>query len=602
MYVSKIKKWIGSHVNNLLIAFGVFLIVIGFIYYVVSPISTIYHHAKLLPNKIRDIKTSIAAQDFEFLSFEIDYLKEDLIAIDKAANRMQPFSYLPFIGDYFRDLKNVSSSSIEMVDVSVQLFSSMENVIPNFRFKGWGIVGDAASDATSEAALTQLSLILTKELPNYKSRLFSISKKLEEIDSQRYPRTFKGINVRSSLDEVKGLSSVIINSFGDITTLIEILPDLSGSNSPKNYLIVLENNNQIRPGGGILSAYAVFNVRGGKVKISKSGDVFLLDNQSSKMISAPDSVKKYLNTDNLYLRDSAFSPDLAKTADSIKNAWLNETENYPIDGVIVLDNHFIISLSKELEGENSEKTADMVNKLNSLSLSVGKSDELNKENKGFIATLFYNMIQKTFSTSMQKRADLLKTVFDEASQKHISAYFFANQKFQSILNSYNFGGEVKNSEDDYLLISNFNINNEVSNNDVKKEVRKEVSIQNGKTISTLSMTLTSELNNNQGVYKDFLRVYVPKGSRLISSEGSIQNVISGEDLGKSFFEGYLEIPAGSQAAFNFKYEIPNLFNDGVYKLMIQKQLGGDSMNLTVNTTKGNTHFELLKDTEIQLDM
>ncbi len=602
MYVSDIKKWIGLHINRILIVFGAFLLIIGFFYYVVSPLNIIYRHTKLLPNKIRDIKTSVAAQDFEFLSFEIDYLKEDLIAIDKAADRMQPFSYLPFIGDYFRDLKNISSSSIEMVDISVQLFSSIESVIPNFRFKGWGIVGDSSSEASSEAALTQISAVLTKELPNYKSRLFSISKKLEEIDSQRYPRTFKGINVRAGLDEVKGLSSVIINSFGDITTLIEILPDLSGANSPKNYLIVLENNNQIRPGGGILSAYAVFNVRGGKVKISKSGDVVLLDSQSGNIITAPDSVKKYLNINNLYLKDAAYSPDLSVSATAIKNAWLNETENYPIDGVIVLDNHFILSLFRELEGENSEKTLDMTNKLNSFSLSVGKSDELNKESKGFMATLFYSMIQKTFSTSMQKRADLLKTIFDEASQKHISAYFFANTKFQSILNSYNFGGEIKNGTGDYLLISNFNINSDVSNNDIKKEVRKEVLIQDGKTISTLSLTFTNSSNNSQGAYKNFVRVYVPKGSRLISTDGSIQNVVSGEDIGKSFFEGYLEIPAGTQAVFTLKYEVSNLFSDGIYKLTVQKQLGGDSMNFAVNTPKANTRFELLKDIEIQLDI
>src|SRR3989344_6312287 len=105
MYISNIKKWIGIHVNRILIVLGASLVIIGFFYYIVSPLNTIYRHTKLLPNKIRDIKTSISAQDFEFLAFEIDYFKEDLTAIDNAADRLRPFSYLPFFGDYFRDLK-----------------------------------------------------------------------------------------------------------------------------------------------------------------------------------------------------------------------------------------------------------------------------------------------------------------------------------------------------------------------------------------------------------------------------------------------------------------------------------------------------------------
>ena len=73
-------------------------------------------------------------------------------------------------------------------------------------------------------------------------------------------------------------------------------------------------------------------------------------------------------------------------------------------------------------------------------------------------------------------------------------------------------------------------------------------------------------------------------------------------VGKTFFEGYLEIPGGSRTVFTLKYEIPNLFSDGIYNLTVQKQLGESSIDFTVSTQKDNARVELLKDVEIQLEI
>lgn len=569
-----------------------FFLVYGLSVYLISPLYTVYVHAKVLPKKIRDVKTAFIAQDFEFLPFEIDYLKEDLVAIDKSADKLQIFSLIPFFGGYFRDLKNISSSSIEMFDVSSELFSSIESVIPGLRFKGWGVVGDSSP----EADWLDLSGILAKKLPEYKKKFFFINKHLGEINPNKYPVEFKGIKIRANLEEMKGLSSLVITSFGDIVSAIEFFPEIIGSTSPRNYLVVLANNNILRPSGGVLNAYAVFNVKNGKIKIAKSGDMVLLDNNNPIITEAPDVLNKALGFSNFYLKDAAYSSDFKVSAEAIKDLWAKASENYPIDGVVLIDNHFIASLFKN--GTNPKST-DIENELDTLSLAVGKSDSTNKESKGAIASVFYDLIKNFFATSMQNRADLIKTTFNELEGKHAVMYLPFNENLQGILEKHNFGGRLQNYDGDYLLISNFNIDGSVSNRFITQAVKKEVSSIDKKVISTLTVSYTN--NTETGVYKNYLRIYAPKGSKLISSEGFLSDVESGEDEKKTFFGGHVEVSFGTKVNVKFVYQLSSdIPFEKNYKLLIQKQIGQDVVDFSINLGDKYNNFKLSGDKEIIL--
>lgn len=582
-----------------LISVSIFL-TFGIFYYLISPLFSIYSHAKSLPKKVRDVKAAIISQDYDFIAFEIDYIKEDLLVIDKSASRMQVFTILPYFGDYFKDLKNATSSGLDMLNASTQLFSSIQIVIPNLRFKGWGVVGDTADN--TEADITNLSLVLSKELPSYKKKLFLINQRLDDIDSDKYPKTFRGIKIRDNLDDLKNLSSLIIGSFEDILSIIEILPDLSGSISPKNYLVVLVDNNELRPGGGVLTAYAVFNVRDGKVKIAKSGDVVLLDNRFISNVDSPEFMKKYLNLGSVSLKDAIFSPDFKISAESIKNVWAKVSDSYPIDGTVIVDYHFISSLYKELEAKSSYQV-DITQKLNSFSSAIGKQDKENKDNKNVMTVLFYDMVKKSFSSSMQTRVDLFKTIFSEVEQKHIAGYFYSSGKLQKILESHNLDGRVKDYEGDYLLVSNFNIDGAVSDALISREIKKKVEVKEDKAVTTLTLSYTRNVESeNSLVYKDYLRIYVPKSSKLLSSEGDIKNIGFGEDLNKTFFEGYLEVPAKSTVSFTLTYENPvvELIRDSTYKIYIQKQLGQTYEDVRIDIEGVLKDLRLTSDTEVNL--
>ena len=75
-----------------------------------------------------------------------------------------------------------------------------------------------------------------------------------------------------------------------------------------------------------------------------------------------------------------------------------------------------------------------------------------------------------------------------------------------------------------------------------------------------------------GIYRDFIRIYVPKGSKLIKSSGTNVAITASEDLEKTVFEGFFELRPEGTAKIELEYTVP-LKLGKEYKLLIQKQPG-----------------------------
>ena len=79
----------------------------------------------------------------------------------------------------------------------------------------------------------------------------------------------------------------------------------------------------------------------------------------------------------------------------------------------------------------------------------------------------------------------------------------------------------------------------------------------------------------EGCYWDYIRVYVPQGSTLLSrshpSGPNPEEVLPG----KAVFSGYLVIPPGGREEVSFRYRLPSgaLAHSGLYRLRLDKQPG-----------------------------
>ena len=105
-----------------------------------------------------------------------------------------------------------------------------------------------------------------------------------------------------------------------------------------------------------------------------------------------------------------------------------------------------------------------------------------------------------------------------------------------------------------------------------------------------------------GLLRNWLRIYVPKGSELVSFEGSETEVVTKEDLGKTVFEGFMTVAPKGSSQVVVKYKLP-FKADNEYRMLIQKQPGtkGHEYIIKINGREKET-FNLTTDKEVRYDL
>ena len=118
-----------------------------------------------------------------------------------------------------------------------------------------------------------------------------------------------------------------------------------GRGNAKTYLLLLQNNTELRPGGGFIGNYGLLKFEEGKLKEITVEDVYTADGQLKEQIESPKQLAQLLTVDNFYLRDSNWSGDFEVNADLARDFLKKET-GADVDGVIAVDLTFVANLLK----------------------------------------------------------------------------------------------------------------------------------------------------------------------------------------------------------------------------------------------------------------
>src|SRR3989338_778147 len=394
-----------------LVAFlSILLVLFSSLYiFLIEPVITIYKYANKIPAKIAFVERAVRSQDFRFLPFEIEYLKEDFVVIDQAATRLSVFKPVPFIGSYVSDVKVFTSVAVDMIDTTYGMLLYMDDVIPNLSFTGW-----SDNSVSQEVVINQLSSFLTEYLPLYKERIKTINERVMTVDTSKYPEVIKGIEVRSSLEQIKGLTINFTNSFDVLGELVGDFPSLTGTSVPKNYLFLLSYGS--KPQTEKFVAYAVFRVNGTNVSIVRTGDVGLLGQQLTKFI---------------------------EPGKELEAIWEKALSDVGLEGIVVINDQVIKSIVGVIGKVNANELGDITaenvqDNLLKFYENAGKRDLQSKKEKSSVGTLLFNLIKEAISTaSLHKKAELIKALINERNNGNIS-FYFENEKLQNLVEFKNF--------------------------------------------------------------------------------------------------------------------------------------------------------------------
>ena len=221
--------------------------------------------------------------------------------------------------------------------------------------------------------------------------------------------------------------------------------------------------------------------------------------------------------------------------------------------------------------------------------------------KAILGPLMNSVLSNALGQPKEKLPDLFQAGFNAMREKHVLFYFGDNPETQTAMESFNLAGRVQEADGDYLHINDANFAGAKSNLYVEQEVELKVDEGRDGTTNTLTIKYKNPQKHDgwlNGPLRDWFRVYVPKGSKLVDSSGSEVPVSTTEDLGKTVFDGFFTLRAEGVIELKLVYKTPVKLSKG-YKIKIQKQPGTNQPLYTVKVGKNKEEFFLKTDKELK---
>ncbi len=398
-----------------------------------------------------------------------------------------------------------------------------------------------------------------------------------------------------------------------VQNLLTVLPKLLGFSGRKTYLLLFQNNAELRPTGGFIGSFGLLNLENGKLIDLEVFDVYQADGQLKGHVEPPAKLKEYLGEAGWYLRDSNWDPDFTISAQRAQ--WFLDKEmQASVDGTIAVTLEAVRQLvaamgevivpeyQEKINQENLFQKAEYYAELGTFPGSTQKKD--------FLGSLSQALFEKMKNAKDQELVNLGGAFFNSLEQKEIMLYF-NDPEVESVANNLNWGGRIRSYQPassgqpilaDFLFINEANVGINKANFFVQRKIDHLISLnREGKIEEKLTLTYDNQSPSESwpaGRYKSYLRLYLPLGTKVTSVLMTDPKnpglwlpfdwhfFDSSEEHGKSLFGFLFEIPYKTKSKIEIKYELDRPVDLSKkltsYLLLLQKQSGAYPSSYTLS--------------------
>lgn len=410
--------------------------------------------------------------------------------------------------------------------------------------------------------------------------------------------------LRKQLDAARRQIADGENLLTESLPVIRLIPAFSGYPEPVHYLIMLQNNDELRPSGGFLGSYVRADIADfGEIKRLEADDVYHLDMPAigKTSFAAPAPISKYLKVDNWYLRDANWSPDWPQSARQIQTMFQAESaaagqSEEPLDGILAITPDFVANLLRltgpiTVRGESYAPENMQALLQYNVEIAYKEGDISSWDRKDIINELINALQEKILSLPLNKYPELASRLNESLKRGDILIYF-NDPKRQNLAQNLGASGEIKMVNGDYLMVVDANLAAFKSDAVMQKNIAYQVE----KKSERLQANLKLNYYHNGGFdwrttrYRSYTRVLAPLGSELIRLSGletAEADIISYDDdsLQKHVFGFFWSIEPGKSKEISLEYYLPSNLSDilrtnNVYTLYVQRQPGSRINNLS----------------------
>lgn len=253
---------------------------------------------------------------------------------------------------------------------------------------------------------------------------------------------------------------------------------------PKTYLLLAQNEDELRPTGGFISAAGTLLLQDGQIGSLTFQDSGSLDNWTKAYPSAPWQLHQYMNSEVLVLRDTNWFADYPTAVLYAESLYAYQND-HSVDGVIAMDQHVLVQLLSVTGPVNVEGSTEAIDASNVVAYmraqKVPPGGESNPnsvawDSKAFINKLTGALLERILGGGFQWE-QLARVVVQALDEKHILLQF-DNPALTPILVRRGWDGAVRPGTSDFLMTVDFNMGFNKTNAVVEKQLSYEVDLSN----------------------------------------------------------------------------------------------------------------------------
>ncbi len=572
----------------------------------IKPALSAYYNAKQGKSDILLAQAAIKEMKISGAAIALASSEEDFKRSQASLSKLKWVKIIPFVNIQYKAADKLLTAGIGIISTFKDTLNVAETIVSPIEFKNVSQIGNLTPEQKEE---------VLKNLYQSTPSLEAAQSKLElaEIELNNMP-TF---GVIKEIEEAKNMVSDYLPQAKQFlengVLLSRMLPKFGGYPNEQTYLMLFQNNTELRPSGGFIGSFGILHIKGGEIADFKTNDTYNVDNPSETKITPPWQLPKLVHPalDTWYLRDANWSPDFPTSAQNVENIYHLEGGEENFDGVMAITCTFLEYLLKvtgpvSVADFPKEFTSDNVTELIQYQVSkrfaeLGLKEEFRKDLLGGLAT---EIIGKLYSLPQDKLITLLQTLSTSLDEKQFLIYS-QDEETQKFIENENWGGKIEETAGDYFASIDANMASLKTDSYVKRKINYNIDLNNGDKAKV--KVILTHINNAPGFswrttrYRTWNRIYIPQDSELISIDGNekgsqyykeagmtyeIINELDKESIGT-----FTSIEPGEQRDLTYEYYLPeklskDLKNNG-YKLKVQKQPGTINPDLTININTAN---------------
>jgi Protein of unknown function (DUF4012) len=381
--------------------------------------------------------------------------------------------------------------------------------------------------------------------------------------------------------------------------LLPVAPTLLGIGTPANYLIEILDSTELRPAGGFIGNFGIATLVGGRLAAAHITDVDLIDKPfelAGHVIPYPPAYSWFdLAPGSWSFRDSNLDADFPTAARYGEQTYKEEGGNVPVQGVIAITPALIeraLAITGPIAVPEYQETVTAQNLIARIHFhqlggrAAGEGSDLipSPDGHSSLRKRFTELLAEHFLARVHQlaSADLSKfslLMVNAARSKDLQLYL-NSAVAENLLHRFHLDAAIQSPVGDSLFVVDTNIAPNKANNFIINTLDDQVTIDrqgNATHHATLRYAWTiAGQNYGSSLYRDYIHIYVPPGSELLTQDGWQPRGTSNA-FNREVWMGFFTLSYGQTHTITLVWKVPAAAgkdqNGWRYQYLIQKQAG-----------------------------